>query len=105
MTKLWLLVIRIRSMLIRLRNTLIYSISIIAVYSRSGRCDRHLQSLYQEFVRFKNIVITVRNTDFINTDNAQLISYDKDLSDNIPESNIKRSVKFVDILPSKDHNV
>ena len=76
----------------------------IAVNSRSGRCARHLQSIYPEIVWFKYIVIIVGNNDFNNTDNAQLIKYYKDLRYHIPELNIKQYVKFVELLPRKDHN-
>ena len=45
----------------------------IAVSNRSGRCARHLQSIYPEIVWLKYIVIIVGNNDFNSTDNAKLI--------------------------------
>ena len=66
--------------------------------------NRHLQSIYPEIVWFNYIVIIVGNNDFNYMDNAQLIKYYKDLRDHIPELNIKQYVKFVELLPRKDHN-
>ena len=61
----------------------------IAVNSRSGRCARHLHSLYPEIVWFKYIKIIVGNDGFSKTENAHLNKTYKDLRDRIPELNTK----------------